>query len=125
MQVCGSGSVSVSSEAAFRVRRCLHPNAFFIRPTFPIARRSRFKSPIDLAKQNQATLIVLHVVETLGAENVSYGEARSQLEPDSLSPAAHGEIQQIVPPAGFVDSGRACRGRRRTGRTDRSIRARK
>jgi len=40
-----------------------------------------FQIAVDLAKENQATLVILHVVETLGAENVTYGEAVSQVQP--------------------------------------------
>jgi nucleotide-binding universal stress UspA family protein len=41
-----------------------------------------FQIAADLARQNAATLLVLHVVETLGPENVTFGEAASQLEPE-------------------------------------------
>jgi nucleotide-binding universal stress UspA family protein len=41
-----------------------------------------FQIAVDLAKENQATLLVVHVVETLGAENVTYGEAVSQVQPE-------------------------------------------
>jgi len=35
----------------------------------------------DLAKQHNAKILVLYVAETLGPENVTYGEAVSQLQP--------------------------------------------
>jgi nucleotide-binding universal stress UspA family protein len=41
-----------------------------------------FQIAVDMAKEHQATLLVLHVVETLGAENVTYGEAVSQMQPE-------------------------------------------
>ena len=78
----------------FAPKRILHPTDFSECSTLA------FQIAIDVAKQYQATLIVLHVVETLGAENVSYGEARSQLEPDTYRQRLMAEVQQIVPPAG-------------------------
>jgi nucleotide-binding universal stress UspA family protein len=78
----------------FAPKRILHPTDFSECSTLA------FQVAIDLANQNQATLIVLHAVETLGPENVSYGEARSQLEPDAYRQRLMDEIKQIVPPAG-------------------------
>jgi universal stress protein A len=39
-------------------------------------------------------------VETLGPENVSYGEAKTQLEPEGYRRRLMEEIRQIAPPAG-------------------------
>ena len=55
----------------------------------------------DLARQNEATLLVLHVAETLGAENVTYGEAASHLEPESYRQRLEEDLRRSVPaPAG-------------------------
>ena len=55
----------------------------------------------DLARLHQATLLVLHVAETLGPENVTYGEAVSQLEPAGYRQRLEEDLRRQVPsPAG-------------------------
>jgi nucleotide-binding universal stress UspA family protein len=78
----------------FAPRRILHPTNFS--PCAALA----FEIAVDLAKQNQATLIILHAVETLGADNVSFGEARTKLEPDAYRERLMEEIKKIAPPPG-------------------------
>lgn len=78
----------------FSPRRILHPT------DFSECSALAFEVAIDLAKQNNATLIVLHAVETLGPENVSFGEVRTELEPDAYRGRLLDEIKQIVPPEG-------------------------
>jgi len=78
----------------FAPKRILHPT------DFSECSELAFQVAADLAQQNQATVIVLHAVETLGADNVTFGEARSQLEPDTYRQRLLDEIHQIVPPAG-------------------------
>jgi universal stress protein A len=51
----------------------------------------------NLAHQHQAKIIVLHVAETLGPENVTFGEATSQLEPDSYRHRLEEDFRQRVP----------------------------
>jgi universal stress protein A len=38
---------------------------------------------LDLARQHQAALLLLHVADTLGPENVTFGEATTELQPES------------------------------------------
>ncbi|HEX3997076.1 MAG TPA: universal stress protein [Pirellulales bacterium] len=76
----------------FAPRRILHPT------DFSECSALAFAVAIDLAKQNSATLIVLHAVETLGPENVSFGEVRTELEPDSYRQRLMDELKQVVPP---------------------------
>jgi nucleotide-binding universal stress UspA family protein len=78
----------------FAPKRILHPT------NFSDCSEHAFRFAVDVAQQYQATLIVLHVVESLGAENVTYGEARSQLEPETYRQRLMDEVRQIAPPAG-------------------------
>jgi nucleotide-binding universal stress UspA family protein len=80
----------------FAPRRILHPT------DFSKCSALAFEVATDIAKQNQSTLIILHVVETLGAENITYGEAASKLEPESYRQTLLEQVKEIVPPA---DSG--------------------
>jgi nucleotide-binding universal stress UspA family protein len=61
----------------FHPRLILHPTDY--------SKSSNYAMQIaaDLARQYQARILILHVVETLGPENVTFGEATSQLEPSS------------------------------------------
>jgi nucleotide-binding universal stress UspA family protein len=60
-------------------------------------------SAADLARQYQATLLILHVVESLGPENVTYGEATSQLEPDSYRRRLEEDLHRRAPqPPGIM-----------------------
>ena len=51
----------------------------------------------DLARQHQARIIILHVVETLGPENVTFGEATSQLEPAAYRLRLEEDLRQREP----------------------------
>jgi nucleotide-binding universal stress UspA family protein len=58
---------------------------------------------IDLARQHGATLTLLHVAETLGPEYLTYGEAVSQLQPDSYRQRLMDELRRtLLPPAAGV-----------------------
>jgi nucleotide-binding universal stress UspA family protein len=60
----------------------LKPRIILHSTDFSSCSECAFQIAVDLAKEHQATLLVLHVVETLGAENVTYGEAVSQVQPE-------------------------------------------
>jgi nucleotide-binding universal stress UspA family protein len=56
---------------------------------------------LDLARQYTATLLVVHVAETLGPENLTYGEVGSQLEPEGYRQRLEEDLHRSVPaPAG-------------------------
>jgi len=60
-----------------------------------------FQIASDLACQHKARILVLHVAETLGPENVTFGEAVSQLEPAAYRLRLEKDLRQRVPaPAG-------------------------
>ena len=51
---------------------------------------------LALARDYSARLLVLHAVETLGAENVTYGEATSQPQPDAYRERLWKELREWV-----------------------------
>jgi nucleotide-binding universal stress UspA family protein len=51
----------------------------------------------DLARQNQATLLVLHVASSLGAEGLGYGEAESRLQPEGHVAELRQELHRLAP----------------------------
>ena len=52
----------------------------------------------DLATRYGARLIVLHVVETLGPENVTFGEVATQLEPEGYRRRLEADLRRVKPP---------------------------
>jgi len=59
----------------FQPQVILHPT------DFSACSSHAFDLAVDLARQYHARLLILHVAETLGPENVTFGEVASQLEP--------------------------------------------
>jgi nucleotide-binding universal stress UspA family protein len=80
----------------FQPRRILHPTDFSQHSSYV------FRIASDLARQNQATLLVLHTVPNLSAAAVSYGEVSSELEPEGYRRRAAEELRRAVPPPAGV-----------------------
>jgi nucleotide-binding universal stress UspA family protein len=81
----------------FPLRVILHPT--------DLSEHSRYAAQIaaDLARQHSATLLVVHVVETLGPENATYGEIVTEPEPESYCRRLDEELRRFVPaPAGVA-----------------------
>jgi len=55
-----------------------------------------FRLAVELAHDHQARLIILHAVETLGPENVSYGEAVSNPQPAAYRQRLWEELHRQV-----------------------------
>jgi nucleotide-binding universal stress UspA family protein len=80
----------------FRPQIILHPTDY--------SESSKYALQIaaDLARQHQAKLLILHVAETLGPENVTFGEATSQLEPASYRHRLEEDLRRQIPaPSGI------------------------
>jgi nucleotide-binding universal stress UspA family protein len=80
----------------FKPRVILHPT------DYSDASASALGIAADLARLHQATLLILHVAETLGPENVTYGEAVSQLEPAGYRQRLEEDLRRHVPPPAGV-----------------------
>jgi universal stress protein A len=52
---------------------------------------------LDLARQNQATLVILHVAGTLGPEKLSFGEVASALQPEAHVRRLEEQLRRTVP----------------------------
>src|SRR5437868_4990959 len=83
--------LSWRTSAMFQPRLILHPT------DFSDCSQHAFAITLDLARQYQARVLVLYVAETLGAENVTYGEAMSQLEPNSYRQRLERTFEQLAP----------------------------
>jgi nucleotide-binding universal stress UspA family protein len=74
-----------------QIRSILHPT------DYSELSQSAFRYAIELAQVHGARLIVLHVVDTLGPENVSFGEAASQRQPEGYRQKLWDELHKLVP----------------------------
>ncbi len=57
----------------------------------------------DLARQNGATLIVLHVAESLGAEGLGFIDAETRLQPESHVEELRRDLCRVAPPEAGLD----------------------
>jgi nucleotide-binding universal stress UspA family protein len=80
----------------FKPRVILHPTDYSETSAYA------FQIAVDLTRLNQATILVLHVAETLGPENVTYGEAVSELEPAGYRRRLEKDLRRQVPPPSGV-----------------------
>src|SRR2546423_11160116 len=78
----------------FRPQAILHPTDFSTNSLHA------FHIAVDLAQQYATAVVVLHVVETLGPENVTFGEVESQLEPEGYRQRLLADLKQHTPPVG-------------------------
>ncbi len=76
----------------FAPRLLLHPTDFSDYST------RAFSIAVGLARQHRATIVVLHVADTLGPENVTYGEAVSQLEPEGYRQRLQADLRRVALP---------------------------
>jgi nucleotide-binding universal stress UspA family protein len=79
----------------FKPTRILHPTDFSDHSTYALGIAA------DLARQNQASLLILHTVPSLSAAGVSYGEVARDVEPEGYRDSIMSDLRRSVPaPAG-------------------------
>ncbi len=77
----------------FQPKIILHPTDYSDNSAYA------FKVALSLAEQHGATLYVAHVVETLGAEEVTFGEATTARQPAGHVHLLWEELLQVKAPA--------------------------
>jgi nucleotide-binding universal stress UspA family protein len=80
----------------FRPRLILCPTDFSENATFALG------VALDIARQNDATLVLLHVADTLGPEHVTFGEAENELQPETHILQLDERLHREVPPGAGV-----------------------
>src|SRR5713226_7237755 len=90
--VSARSAVNREGKAAMQLRTILYPTDFSepSREAFPYA--------VKMAHDAGGRLIILHAVETLGPENVTYGEAVSRSQPESYQQRLWEDLHQIQVP---------------------------
>lgn len=76
---------------AFQPRRILCPTDFSVDAAHALG------VALDLARQHRSELLLLHVAETLGPEHVTFGEATTQLQPESHLRRLDEQLRAAVP----------------------------
>jgi nucleotide-binding universal stress UspA family protein len=74
-----------------------HPHLILHPTDYSESSEYALKIAADLARQHQAKILILHVAETLGPENVTFGEATSQLEPSAYRRRLEEDLRKRVP----------------------------
>jgi len=70
-----------------------------LHPTdFSECSRYAFGIAVDLARLHGARLLIVHVVDTLGPEHISVGEAVGQLQPEGYRARQMEQLYRIAPP---------------------------
>ena len=77
----------------FTPKVILHPT------DFSECSRYAWQIAVDLAEKYQARIAVLHVVETLGPSNVTFGEVATELEPGSHLNRLREDLRRLQPSA--------------------------
>ena len=78
----------------FQPRTILHPTDYSDNSAYA------FKVALSLAEQNKATLYVAHVVESLGPEAVTFGEAATERQPEGHVHRLWEELLRVQAPPG-------------------------
>src|SRR5262249_38740904 len=79
----------------FQPKQILHPT------DLSSESQAAYAVAADLARHYGGRLLVLHVAETLGPENVTFGEVATQREPDGYRGRLLADLEAHVPPAGL------------------------
>jgi nucleotide-binding universal stress UspA family protein len=80
-----------------------HPRLILSPTDFSDDSRAALGIARDLARQNAAALIVLHVADSLGPEGVSYFEAETRLQPEARVEELRQALRRIAPPEPGLD----------------------
>jgi nucleotide-binding universal stress UspA family protein len=76
----------------FNPRRILCPIDFSDNAAYAL------RVALDIARQNEASVVVLHVADTLGPENATFGQVASELQPEAHIRRLEERLGRAVPP---------------------------
>jgi len=75
----------------------MHPKSILHPTDYTDHSRPALMEAVALAQEHQAKLILLHVVDSLGPENLSYGQSISAQQPEAYRHKLFGELRQVLP----------------------------
>ena len=75
----------------------MHPHKILHPTDYADASRPALMEAVALAEEHNATLVLLHVVDSLGPEQLSYRESLSADQPAELRRRLFGELHHVLP----------------------------
>jgi len=82
----------------------MHPKSILHPTDYTESSRPALQEAISLAEEHNARLVLLHVVESLGPENLTYGESVSPNQPETYRQQLFEELRHILPPEAHVQA---------------------
>ncbi|OAI46797.1 hypothetical protein AYO44_10705 [Planctomycetaceae bacterium SCGC AG-212-F19] len=73
------------------IRTILHPT------DYSELSQAALRIAVDLAHRMEAELVILHVVDSLLPEHISYGEATAQRQPETFQQHLWDELRRVLP----------------------------
>ncbi len=80
----------------------MHPKTILHPTDYTEGSRPALREAISLAEQHKAKLVLLHVVESLGPENLSFGQSASGEQPEAHRRELFGRLRHVLPPESHV-----------------------
>src|SRR4029077_1169716 len=76
----------------------LHPKKILHPTDYSETSRPALMESLSLAQEHQARLVILHVVDSLGPENLTFGESTSADQPDAYRRELFEKLRHVLPP---------------------------
>jgi len=80
----------------------MHPKKILHPTDYTETSRPALMEALSLAQEHQAGLVLLHVVDSLGPENLTYGESISADQPEAYRRKLFDQLGQVLPPGTHV-----------------------
>jgi nucleotide-binding universal stress UspA family protein len=80
----------------------VHPKKILHPTDYSAASRPALLEALALAREHDARLVLLHVVDTLGPEDLTYGESASADQPEAYRRRLFAELRHVLPPEANV-----------------------
>ena len=82
----------------------MHPRKILHPTDYTESSRPALREAVALAEQNNARLVLLHVVETLGPESLTYAQSASADQPAAYRRELFEELDHVLPPDAHVQT---------------------
>jgi nucleotide-binding universal stress UspA family protein len=80
----------------------VHPKKILHPTDYTAASRPALEEALALARQHSAQLVLLHVVDSLGPEGLTYGQSASADQPEEYRRRLFAELRHVLPPEAHV-----------------------
>lgn len=80
----------------------MHPKKILHPTDYSAVSRPALQEALALAQEHLAQLVLLHVVDSLGPEDLTYGESASGHQPEEYRQRLFAELRHVLPPESHV-----------------------